>query len=218
MSTSPQTPVPQTPGGPPRRHSPAAERNRGPILNELRRLLPPSGLLLEIASGTGQHAAHCSAGLPGWCWLPSEHEPASLASIDAWCQGLDRVQPPILLDVRAASWPGVPPLVDAVFCANLLHIAPWDCCTGLMQGAARHLSAPGLLLTYGPYLEDEVATTASNLAFDADLRSRDVGWGLRRREDVETVAAQAGLHLQERVAMPANNLLLVWARGRPVPD
>ncbi len=207
--------MPPSPGDPPRRHSPAAERNRGPILHELRRLLPPSGLLLEIASGTGQHAAHCSAGLPGWRWLPSEHEPASLASISDWCRDLDRVQPPILLDVLAAPWPGVPPLVDAIFCANLLHIAPWNCCVALMQGAARHLSAHGLLLTYGPYLEDEVATAPGNLAFDADLRSRDAGWGLRRRQDVEIVAARAGLHLHERVAMPANNLLLAWARSRP---
>ena len=209
--------MPLPPSIPPRRHSPAAERNRGPILDELQRLLPPSGLLLEIASGTGQHAAHCSAGLPGWRWLPSEVEAASLASICDWCRGLSRVLPPIQLDVLAAAWPGVPPLLDAVFCANLLHIAPWSCCAGLMQGAARHLSAQGLLLTYGPHLEDEVPTAPGNLSFDADLRSRDAGWGLRRREDVETVAAQAGLHLHERVAMPANNLLLVWARSRPVP-
>jgi hypothetical protein len=208
--------MPLPPGELPRRHSPAAERNRGPILDELQRLLPPSGLLLEIASGTGQHAAHCSAGLPGWRWLPSEVEPASLASISDWCHGLSRVQPPIQLDVLAARWPDVPPLVDAIFCANLLHIAPWNCCAGLMQGAVRHLSAQGLLLTYGPYLEDEVPTAPGNLSFDADLRSRNAGWGLRRREDVVAVAAQAGLHLQERVAMPANNLLLVWVRSRPV--
>ncbi len=205
------------PNKPPRQHSAAAERNRGPILAELQRLLPPSGSLLEIASGTGQHAAYCSAGLPGWHWLPSEVEPASLASISDWCRGQNRVLPPILLDVLAASWPGVPPQVDAVFCANLLHIAPWSCCAGLMQGAARHLSAQGLLLTYGPYLEDEVPTAPGNLGFDADLRGRDAGWGLRRREDVEAVAAQAGLHLHERVVMPVNNLLLVWARSRPVP-
>ncbi len=195
-----------------RRHSPAAERNRAPILAELQRLLPASGFLLEVASGTGQHAAFCSAGLPGWQWQPTEFDAASLPSIAAWCTGAARVRPPLLLDVLQAPWAGVPETVDAIFCANLIHIAPWVCCAGLMQGAARHLSATGLLITYGPYLEDEVPTSPGNLAFDADLRSRSAAWGLRRREDVAWVAANAGLVLQERVAMPANNLLLVWAR------
>jgi hypothetical protein len=196
----------------PRRHSPAAERNRGPILAELQRLLPAQGLLLEVASGSGQHAAHCSAGLPGWRWQPSEFDEQAGPSIRAWCAGLDRVLPPITLDVQQAQWPGVPAQVDAIFCANLLHIAPWACCAGLMQGAARHLAPAGLLITYGPYLEDEVTTTPSNLAFDRDLRARNPAWGLRRRDDVAQQAAQAGLALRERVGMPANNLLLVWAR------
>lgn len=199
----------------PRRHSPAAERNRAPILAELQRLLPASGLLLEIASGSGQHAAFCSAGLPGWQWLPSEHDAAALPSIQAWCAGLANVRPPIRLDVLAQPWPGVPGQVDAVFCANLLHIAPWACCAALMQGAARHLAPAGLLVTYGPYLEDGVATAPGNLAFDAELRARDPGWGLRRVADVARQAADAGLQLRERVAMPANNLLLAWGRGRP---
>ena len=195
-----------------RRHSPAAERNRVPILAELQRLLPARGLLLEVASGTGQHAAHCSAGLPGWHWLPSDFDAASLPSISAWCTGLERVRAPLPLDVLQPHWPGVPAQLDAVFCANLIHIAPWACCVGLMQGAARHLSAQGLLITYGPYLEDDVQTAPGNLAFDADLRARDPTWGLRRREDVAQEAARAGLALRERVAMPANNLLLVWGR------
>jgi len=199
----------------PRRHSAAAERNGPPILAALQRLLPARGLLLEVASGTGQHAAACSAGLPGWRWLPSEFEAAMLPSIQAWCAGLDRVLPPIRLDVQQPHWPGVPAQVDAMFCANMIHIAPWACAVGLMQGAARHLSMPGLLITYGPYLEDEVPTSPGNLAFDADLRSRDPAWGLRRREDVERIAGDAGLVLRERVPMPANNLLLVWARGTP---
>lgn len=198
--------------GPVRRHSPAAERNRGPILAELQRLLPARGLLLEIASGTGQHAAHAAAGLPGWRWLPSDADPASLPSIRAWCAGQDRVLAPLVLDVLQPLWPGVPTPVDAVFCANLIHIAPWACCAGLMQGAARHLGAGGLLLTYGPYLEDGVHTAPGNRDFDAELRRRDPAWGLRRREDVEAAAAAAGLVLQERVAMPANNLLLAWCR------
>jgi Protein of unknown function (DUF938) len=196
-----------------RRHSPAAERNRAPILAELQRLLPPRGALLEIASGTGQHAAFCSAGLPGWRWLPSDFDAASLPSISAWCAGLDRVAAPIRLDVLQPHWPGVPAQVDAIYCANLLHIAPWACCAALMRGAARHLTADGLLITYGPYLEDDVPTSRGNLDFDADLRARDPAWGLRRREDVEREAARAGLVLRERVAMPANNLLLAWGRS-----
>jgi hypothetical protein len=196
----------------PRRHSPAAERNRAPILAELQRVLPPRGVLLEIASGSGQHAAYCSAGLPGWQWLPSEFDAASLPSISAWCAGLDRVRAPLQLDVTKAHWRGVPAQVDAVFCANMIHAAPWACCAGLMQGAARHLSSQGLLITYGPYLEDEVQTSPGNLDFDIDLRARNPAWGLRRREDVEHEAARAGFVLRERVAMPANNLLLVWGR------
>lgn len=199
----------------PRRHSPAAERNAEPILAELQRLLPPRGLLLEVASGTGQHAAHCSAGLPGWQWQPSEADADALPSIRAWCQGLPRVLPPLQLDVLQPQWPGVPAQADAIYCANLIHIAPWACCTALMQGAARHLAPQGLLLTYGPYLEDAVPTAPGNRAFDADLRARNPAWGLRRREDVQAEAARAGLVLRERVAMPANNLLLVWERAVP---
>jgi hypothetical protein len=196
-----------------RRHSPAAERNRAPILAELQRVLPARGLLLEVASGTGQHAAHCSAGLPGWQWLPSDFEAESLPSISAWCAGLDRVSEPLQLDVLQPHWTGVPAQVDAIFCANMVHIAPWACCVGLLQGAARHLAARGLLITYGPYLEEDVPTSPGNQAFDTDLRSRHPAWGLRRKEDVAHEAAQAGLVLRERVAMPANNLLLVWGRS-----
>lgn len=199
-----------------RLHSPAAERNAAPILAELQRLLPPSGVLLEVASGTGQHAAQCSAGLPGWRWLPSETEAAARQSIAAWCAGLPQVAPPLALDVLQPVWPGVPATVDAIFCANMIHIAPWACCAGLMQGAARHLSATGLLLTYGPYLEDDVATAASNLAFDASLRARNPAWGLRRLADVAEQAARAGLVLHARVAMPANNLLLAWRCHGPL--
>jgi Protein of unknown function (DUF938) len=195
-----------------RRHSPAAERNGPPILAELQRVLPQSGTLLEIASGTGQHAAFCSAGLPGWHWLPSDFEASALASIQAWCAGLQRVHAPVQLDVLQPVWSGVPAQLDAIYCANMIHIAPWACCAGLMQGAARHLAPQGLLITYGPYLEDTVSTSPGNLAFDADLKARHPGWGLRRREAVAEEAARAGLALRERVSMPANNLLLVWCR------
>lgn len=195
-----------------RRHSPAAERNAPPLLAQLQRLLPPAGLMLEIASGTGQHAAFLSAGLPGWQWQPSDVDAAALPSIAAWCEGLGRVRPALTLNVLDNPWPGAPAQVEAIYCANMLHIAPWACTAGLMQGAARHLSPTGVLITYGPYLEDGVATAASNLAFDADLRTRDAAWGLRRLPDVAAVADTAGLTLHERIAMPANNLLLVWRR------
>ena len=197
-----------------RRHSPAAERNRGPILAELQRLLPTQGLALEIASGTGQHAAHFAAALAGWRWQPTDGDARSPASIAAWCEGLANVLPPLHLDVLADPWPGVPNPVDAIFCANLLHISPSATTPALMRGAARHLSAEGLLLLYGPYLVDGVDTAPSNLAFDADLRARDAAWGLRRLADVVLQAGNAGLQLRERVAMPANNLLLAFTRRR----
>lgn len=193
----------------PRQHSPAAERNRAPILAQLQRVLPASGTALEIASGTGQHAAHVAAGLPRWRWQPTDAEPLVLASIDAWCKGLANVLPARCLEVLAVPAVGLLAPVDAVFCANLLHISPWATCPALMQLAARVLSPAGRLVLYGPYLEDEVPTSPGNLAFDADLRERNPAWGLRRREDVLAQACAAGLRLRERIAMPANNLLLV---------
>jgi hypothetical protein len=123
------------------------------------------------------------------------------------------VHPPITLDVRDAAWPGVPAQIDAIYCANMVHIAPWACTAGLMQGAARHLAPHGLLITYGPYVVDGEPTAPSNLAFDADLRARNPDWGLRRLSDVAEAAAAAGLRLRERIDMPANNQLLVWVRA-----
>ena len=199
----------------PRQHSPAAERNRDPILAELRRLLPERGVALEIASGTGQHAAHFATGLPGWTWQPSDPEPRALASIAAWCAGSVNVRAPIALDVMGAEWPGAPQPADAVFCANMLHIAPWPTCAALMRGAARHLAPNGLLLLYGPYLVDGEPVAPGNAAFDADLRARNPGWGLRRLADVLAQAGAVGLHLHEWVQMPANNLLLVLERAAP---
>ena len=197
----------------PRRHSPAADRNGAPILAELQRLLPAQGLMLEIASGTGQHAAHCSSGLPGWVWQPTDVDTAALPSIRAWCAGLSRVRAPLRLDVLSQPWPAeLPRPVDAMYCANLIHIAPWACTAAVMRGAAHHLSKQGLLITYGPYLEDSVTTSPGNTDFDADLRSRDPAWGLRKVSAVAAEALRAGLQLRQRVVMPANNLLLVWAR------
>ena len=196
-----------------RQQSPAAERNRGPILAALQQLLPERGTALEIASGTGQHAAHFAAALPGWRWQPRDAEAAALASIDAWCAGLANVLPALQIDVLAPTWQGVPERVDAIFCANMLHISPWSTCGALMRGAARHLAADGLLVLYGPYVVDGEPTAASNVAFDSDLRARDPAWGLRRLADVLREAEAAGLVLRERRAMPANNQLLVLARG-----
>jgi hypothetical protein len=196
-----------------RPHSPAAQRNQAPILAELLRLLPPEGMALEIASGTGQHAAHFAAALPGWRWQPTDGEARSLAAISAWCADQLNVLPPLVLDVLAPRWDGVPAPIDAVFCANMLHISPWPTCAALLQGAARHLAPQGLLVLYGPYLEDGVVTAPGNLAFDADLRSRNPDWGLRRLADVVAQAQAAGLTWREQVSMPANNLLLVFERS-----
>ena len=199
-------------------HSPAAVRNKQPILEILRRVLPARGTALEIASGTGQHVAWFAAALPQWTWQPTDADASMLPGIAERIaqDGLVNVRPPVHLDVTAPRWPAQGPEFtqpfDAIYCANMLHIAPWACCAGLMQGAARHLAPHGVLVTYGPYLEDDVATAPGNVAFDASLKERDPAWGLRRREDVEAEAARAGLVLRERHAMPANNLLLVFAR------
>jgi SAM-dependent methyltransferase len=195
----------------PRCHSPAAERNAAPILAVLHRVLGPHGRMLEIASGSGQHAAHFAAALPAWTWQPSDTDAELLDSIAAWCAGLPNVNAPLALDVLAPVWPVEGPF-DAIFCANMLHIAPWATCIALMRGAARHLTMQGLLITYGPYLDDERPTAPSNLAFDADLRRRDPAWGLRRLQEVTRQAVEAGLLLRERVEMPANNLTLVFGR------
>lgn len=189
-------------------HSPAAERNKEPILAALRQVLGPAGRALEVASGTGQHVAFFAQALPRWEWQPSEADAAMLPAIAQRTASMPNVLPPVLLDLLASDWPAGP--FDAIFCANMLHIAPWACCAALMQGAAAHLAPGGVLVTYGPYLEDDVATAASNLAFDESLRARNPAWGLRRLADVTAEAQGAGLRLRERHAMPANNLLLVF--------
>ena len=199
--------------------SPAAERNKQPILEVLRQVLPASGSALEIASGTGQHVAWFAAGLPGWSWQPSDAHPGGFDSIAAWArqQGVSNVRPPLRLDVLAARWLASDDArfdarFDAIYCANMLHISPWATCPALMHGSARHLAPGGRLITYGPYLEDGVPTSPGNLAFDDSLRAQDAAWGIRPLEDVKREAARAGLQLSERYALPANNLLLVWTR------
>jgi hypothetical protein len=198
-----------------RLHSPAAERNQGPLLAALQVLLPDQGTALEVASGTGQHAARFAAGLPGWRWQPTDAQAESLPSIAAWCEALKNVSPPVQLNVMATTWPHVPTQADAIFCANMLHIAPWPTCAALMRGAARHLTAKGLLLIYGPFVVDGQALATSNAAFDADLRARNQAWGLRHLADVQGQAQTAGLRLRQQQQMPANNLLLVFERISP---
>jgi len=199
--------------------SAAAERNKQSILQVLQQVLPARGTALEIASGTGQHVAWFASHLPHWTWQPTDADAPALESISAYTAqgsqgGLPNVRAPLLLDVMSPAWlPIDTPLFDAIYCANMLHIAPWATCTALMQGAARHLAPGGLLITYGPYLEDSVVTSPGNIAFDNDLHAQNPAWGLRRREEVEVQASQAGLRLAQRHAMPANNLLLVWALG-----
>ena len=209
-------------------HSPAAERNQGPILAVLRGLLGARGRALEIASGTGQHAAHFAAALPGWRWQPTDVDDASFGAIRGWARqaGAANVARPRRLDVRDAPWPsdGAPftKAFDLIHAANLLHISPWPCCAALMAGAARHLAPGGRLVVYGPFIEAEVPTAPSNLAFDADLRRRDPAWGLRQLDEVVRQARAAGLALRQRHALPANNLLLVFERASvesaPLPN
>ncbi len=193
-------------------HSPAADRNKEPILARLRGILREQGTALEVAAGTGQHAVWFAAALPGWKWQPTDFDVAMLPVIAGRIaqSGLDNVLPPLHLDVTAVPWPPSMRTFDAIYCANMLHIAPWDACAALMAGAARHLAPGGVLVTYGPYFEKGVSPAPGNLAFDESLRVRDPEWGIRRLEDVSAEAGRAGLILTQRHQMPANNLLLVF--------
>ncbi|MGJ7487932.1 DUF938 domain-containing protein [Variovorax sp. LT2P21] len=195
--------------------STAAERNKQPILDALRDLLGERGAALEIASGTGQHAVWFAAALKEWVWQPTDADARALPAIATRIaqSGLPNLRPPVLLDVMSTPWPAVDaPFAerfDAIFCANMLHIAPPATCAALMQGAARHLQPDGVLITYGPYLEDG-PVAPSNEAFDRSLRARDPAWGIRRLDEVVREADRSGLALCARRPMPANNLLLVF--------
>lgn len=198
-----------------RRDAPATGRNREAILEVLARVLPEPALVLEIASGTGQHGAFFASRLPHLEWQPSEPDPASFASIDAWAEQARaengaRIRAPLQIDTRAARWPieGC----DAIFNANMIHISPWEVCLGLLAGAARLLPCGGPLLLYGPYRVGGAHTAESNAAFDASLRGRDPAWGIRDLERVEESAGERGLALDERVQMPANNQMLVFRK------
>ena len=191
-------------------YSAPAERNGAAILAELRSLLPATARVLEIASGTGQHAQRFATACPGWDWQPSDFNPKSLATVDARCADAANVRPCLALDVLAPRWPAAVGVHDAVYCANMLHISPWATCAGLMQGAARCLKPNGLLLVYGPFIVDGQTVAPGNVAFDADLRQRNSAWGLRSVTAVDAQARQAGLILERRFDMPTNNLLLAW--------
>lgn len=194
-----------------RRHAPATARNREPIAAVLAETLPAEGLVLEVASGSGEHCAWFADRFPKLEWQPSDPDDEARASIAAWCEDLPNVLPPLELDAAAAEWPiGA---VDAVLCVNMVHISPWEATLGLMAGAGRLLAPGAPLVLYGPYRQQGVPTADSNEAFDASLRARDPRWGLRQVEDVSAAAAARGLVLQRIVPMPANNLSLVFRRG-----
>lgn len=194
-----------------RRRSPAAARNREPIAAVLAELLPTTGSVLEIASGTGEHVAHFAQGFPALDWQPSDPDPAALASIASWTAGLPNVSTPIAIDATEAGWPVE--RADAVYCANMVHISPWDATLGLMAGASAVLASGAPLILYGPYLRGDVATAPSNLDFDASLKARDARWGLRSVEDVRAAAEVRGLAFERLVGMPANNLVLVFRKA-----
>jgi SAM-dependent methyltransferase len=193
-----------------RRHAPAAECNRDAILDVLRRVLPPQGLVLEIASGTGQHAAHFARGLPGLVWQPSDPDPDLRASIASWTEGIATVRPPLDLDAARPDWPVAH--ADAVVCINMIHIAPWPAALGLLAGAARILGPGAPLYLYGPFMRGGRHTAPSNEAFDADLRRRNPAWGVRDLDEVARAAEAAGLRPDGVVDMPANNLSVVFRR------
>jgi hypothetical protein len=194
-----------------RRSAPAALRNREPIGEVLAKWLPESGTVLEIASGTGEHAVHFAKRFPKLDWQPSDLHPDALQSIAAWRAeaGLANIREPLALDV-SQSWPIE--RADVVLNINMVHISPWTAAFGLLAGAARVLPNGAPLILYGPWLSDDVETAPSNLDFDAQLKSVDPSWGLRRVEDFTREAAAQGFAFEEMRPMPANNLMLLFRR------
>ncbi len=191
--------------------SPSALRNRPHLLEVLRRVLPETGLVLEIASGTGEHATWFAPQLPGLRWQPTDRDPQAREIIAARIarSGVAGVAPPLALDAAAAEWPVA--RADAILCCNMIHISPWASAQGLMAGAGRILAPGGVLALYGPFRVGGWMT-GSNERFDASLKRRDPSWGVRDLEVVQALAAGAGLALEERVEMPANNLTLIFTR------
>ncbi|NIE68940.1 DUF938 domain-containing protein [Burkholderia sp. Ax-1719] len=205
---------PQNPQASLRLSAPAAARNAAPILDVLRAALPAHGTVLEIASGTGQHAVHFATALPGVDWQPSDADPRARASIAAWRAhaGLDNLREPIELDVRSEPWPI--DAVAAIVCINMIHIAPWEAAIALMKGAGARIAPGGALVLYGPYRRDGAHTAPSNEAFDADLRARDPAWGVRDLEAVEALARAEGFVREAVVPMPANNFTVVFRKEK----
>jgi hypothetical protein len=196
-----------------KRHAPATARNRDAIADMLSGILPATGTVLEIASGTGEHIVHFAGAFPQLLWQPSDHDALGLESISAWSAeaGLPNLLPPVLIDASAPDWPVA--RADALLCINMVHIAPWAATQGLMAGAGRLLPKGAPLILYGPYIVPGVETAASNLAFDANLRAQSPDWGLRDLTEVEALAAAHGLLLDQRIEMPANNLSLIFLKS-----
>ena len=197
----------------PKRSAPTVQRNRQPIADVLAEWLPKRGVVLEIASGTGEHAVFFAERFPQLDWQPSDIHPAALSSIAAWRDSvaLPNLRAPLAIDACKPDWPCES--ADAMLNINMVHISPWSCALGLLDGAARILPPGGPLILYGPWLSDAFDTVESNLDFDRDLRSRDPEWGLRRVEDFAAAAAERGLRLEQTRAMPANNLMLLLRRA-----
>ncbi len=197
----------------PRICRPHVARNRDPILEVLRRVLPPQGPVLEVASGSGEHAVYFAERLPSLSWQPTDPDPQALASIAAHRAAAmaPNLLPPLLLDVNAERWPVE--RADAILCCNMIHIAPWSACEGLISGSARVLPAGGVLYLYGPYKIGGRHTAPSNAAFDIDLQARNPQWGIRDLADVTALAGRCGFVLAETVPMPANNLSVIFRRG-----
>jgi SAM-dependent methyltransferase len=195
-----------------KKSAPAALRNREAIADVLAEELPPNGTVLEIASGTGEHAAFFATRFPHLQWQPTDPDPEALASIEAWRGEADlpNLRAPVALDAASREWPieGA----DAMLCINMIHISPWEASEGLFAGAARLLPSGGKLLLYGPYLEDDIETVQSNLDFDGWLKARDPRFGLRNIADVDALAARNGLSRSRRAEMPANNLVLAYRK------
>jgi cyclopropane fatty-acyl-phospholipid synthase-like methyltransferase len=193
------------------RTSPSTARNREPILDVLGPRLPEGARVLEVASGAGEHAVFIATALPLVRWQPTDRDEEALVSARAWqaASGLENLAPPIRLDAAdPTSWP--PGRFEAVVCINMVHISPWAATEGLMAGASQVMTPGGRLFLYGPYIEAEVETAPSNLAFDVSLKSRDPAWGLRDLANVKALAAANGLRFAARIAMPANNLIVVF--------
>ncbi|CAB3761553.1 DUF938 domain-containing protein [Paraburkholderia humisilvae] len=202
--------TPSTPDA--REHAPSAERNRDPILAVLREVMPQHGTVLEIASGSGQHAIHFAAAFPGLVWQPSDPDAGARASIAAWTAhaGLTNIRPPLDLDVCRKPW-GID-AAHALVSINMIHISPWAATEALIDGAARLLTSGGVLYLYGPYRRGGAHTAPSNEAFDQQLRGRNPAWGVRNMEAVVQLADAAGLASDAPIAMPANNFSLVFRK------